>query len=559
MITDILAQSDPVFLVSWFKPLVFVVVLVGWAWVASQLDKDAAYYYLPRIWTNLGQMACGVVGFGLMLLIPIFPVGFVLALAVLCGGISGYAYYRNTKVPESECWTLSLDSFRHRLDQAESRRAQRQATLNLLSNDQELLEVPSGNDPRVVAHSRFQDAIDFAIPRGASQIDMVVDSKRAGVVVWVDGVKYPQSAIEPGEAVAMLDYLKTAAGLDLEDRRKKQVGVMYFESDVYGRRAIAVTTAGSTRGITLSLGLDGAQRVEMSVEHIGLLETQKKQLKQLRQQKGKVVIVAVPSKQGATTTVYSLLQEHDPYIESIVTFEEQVVFEIEGVDHNNLPAGTQVQPFNDRLNAMLRADPDVVMISRLPDGTTAQLIANHCQETRFYINLPADNTKQALRNWVKLVGDHKLAARSLGGIISQRLVRKLCETCRTAYRPDPAALKKMNLPADKVGDLYHSSGQVVVKDKPQPCPNCHGIGYRGRLGVFELMILDDAARQLIRVGDLDRLRSHLRKQKMLLLQEAGMAKIVEGVTDVKEITRALSEKARSKKKRRTKPSDDKAA
>ena len=389
MTTALLAQADPVFLMSWFKPLVLAAALLGWAWVISQLDKDAAYYYLPRFWTNLGQMGCGVVGFALMLLVPIFPLGLVLGLVVLCGGIAGYAYYRNTKVPDGERWSLSLDSFRHRLDEARSRQAQRRATLTLMSKDQEILDVPSGDDPRVGAHSRFQDVIDFALPRGASQIDLAVDARRVAMVVWIDGVKYPQASLEPNEAVAMIDYLKEAAGLDTEDRRKRQTGVVRFESGDLGRHAIAVSSAGSTRGMNMSMTLDGEQKVEMSIDFIGLLDSQKQQLKNLRQSTGKVVIIAVPPRQGGTTTMYSMLQEHDPYIESIVTFEKEVVFEIEGVDHTVIPEGTQSQPFNDKLNAVLRGDPNVVMISRPIDASTAQIIARKADETRFYVSVPA--------------------------------------------------------------------------------------------------------------------------------------------------------------------------
>lgn len=125
-------------------------------------------------------------------------------------------------------------------------------------------------------------------------------------------------------------------------------------------------------------------------------------------------------------------------------------------------------------------------------------------------------------------------------VIAQKLMRRLCHTCRVAYTPDPAALKKLNLPGgDKINKLYRASGKVQVKDKEEPCPNCHGLGYRGRTGVFEVMPIDDDARSYIRKGEADALRLHLRKQKMQYLQEAALAKVVSGVTDIKEVTRAM--------------------
>ena len=135
---------------------------------------------------------------------------------------------------------------------------------------------------------------------------------------------------------------------------------------------------------------------------------------------------------------------------------------------------------------------------------------------------------------------------ALHAIISQRLVRTLCPTCRVAYKPDPEALRKMNLPSDKVSQLYKQTGQVIVRDKPQTCTDCHGIGYRGRVGVFEVMMMDDMARGLIRAGKLDQLRAHLRKNKMLWLQEAALHRAVEGITSISEITRALAKPEASK-------------
>jgi type II secretory ATPase GspE/PulE/Tfp pilus assembly ATPase PilB-like protein len=125
-------------------------------------------------------------------------------------------------------------------------------------------------------------------------------------------------------------------------------------------------------------------------------------------------------------------------------------------------------------------------------------------------------------------------------VLAQRLVRKLCLSCRAPFTPDPAALKKLNLPADRVGQLYRETGQVMIKDKPQQCPACMGMGFRGRVAVFETMVLDDEARKLIAAGQLDALRAHLRKQRMLWLQEAALARVVEGVTSIGEVQRALA-------------------
>ncbi len=536
-----LSAADPVFLMSWFKPLVFLAVLIGWAWAVSRLDKDAAFFYLPRQWWNLAQLGCGVIGFGLMLLIPIFSLGLLIGVVVLLGGLLGYAYYRNSRVPEKMQWSLSLDSITQMIQAQQTARAQSRATLTLLSQDESRIDVPSGSDPRAEAHAALERVLDYALPRGADRIDLAVDSKKASMSVRIDGVRYPQDQLDPQLAMGLIDYVKEAAGLDAEDRRKKQSGS--FKIDLEGdRHTLDVTSSGSTRGYTLAIEIDAGRRAQMPLTHLGLLDQQKEQLKKVIQSRGKVVLVAAPPRHGGTTTLYSLLQEEDPYTASVVTLEDEKVFELEGVSHNVMPDGFSAAQFNEKLSVLLRSDPQVMLVSRLVDQQTAKLAAQAADEVRFYIPIPRDDTFAGLKMWVKVVGDARQAAQGLGAIVSQRLVRKLCTTCRTPYKPEAAALKKLNLSPEKVSQFYHASGQVVVKGKPQPCPACLGLGYRGRTGVFELMVLDDQARKHIAAGETDKLRTYLRKRKMLWLQEAGLAKVVEGVTDIKEVTRALAEK-----------------
>jgi type II secretory ATPase GspE/PulE/Tfp pilus assembly ATPase PilB-like protein len=229
---------------------------------------------------------------------------------------------------------------------------------------------------------------------------------------------------------------------------------------------------------------------------------------------------------------------------SVVTLEDQTAVEIEGVDHELIPPDADGEMLANMVAAVIRRDPRVFMLSRLSDPKVAYVLsAETAQESRFYVGVPAEDTMTALRKWVKAVGDADRAGHALEAVLCQRLVRRLCPTCRVVYKPDPAALKKMNLPPERISQLYKASGHVLVRDKPQVCPHCHGLGYRGRVGVFEVMVLDDRARSLIAEGQLEQLRAHLRKNKMLWLQEAGLSRAVEGVTSVSEVTRAMGEGA----------------
>ncbi|MEM0913868.1 MAG: ATPase, T2SS/T4P/T4SS family [Planctomycetota bacterium] len=536
-----LAQSA--FLVNGITPLLWFAVVLGWAWCVTKIDKDAAYFHLPRFWVNLGLAIIGIAAMALFLLIPYFIVGYLLSIILMGGSLVGYAAYRNTQVAENQRWSLNLDSFKQRLDERERARTQSAATLRLLDKDGGLREVPAGDTPEAAAHQTLAQVIDFALPRGAESIEIAVDAEKARMVAQIDGVSYPQESMEPRAGMALINYVKASAGLDLEDRRRRQTGDVYVDTDDFGRHTLTAVTSGSSKALRMSLLVDAGERTQMGVKQLGLLPPQLETLAGVVEEESRVVLLASPSGQGLTTSLYAMMMEHDPYTQTIVTLEDEDVFQIEGVSHNRLPAGTTAEEYHSKLSAILRTDPAVVGTNRLPDAQAARLIANDGGECRFYVGLPADDALKAIRTWVKAVGDPKRAARSLSAAVSQRLIRKLCDTCKTPYTPDPAAVKKLNLPADRVATLYHASGQVVMKDKPVACPTCRGIGYRGRTGVFEILPIDDDARRLIAAQDYDGLRLHLRKQKHWSLQEAGLALVVAGLTDIKEVTRALGEKA----------------
>lgn len=540
MTTPTLANS--VFLMSVAKPVIFALVLGGWAWVVAFLDKDAGFYYLKRESFNLLHVLAGVLGFGLMLLVPVFWVGLPMGILVLAASVAGYVVYRNGQVPADEKWSASLDSFHQKREQKQAAARQAKATLTVTGPDGKARPVPVPGDADAEHYLRLDQMLNFALPRNANQIDLSVDSSAAKCRVHIDGVRYPQEAPEPAEALKFIDYIKGLAGLDAEDRRRKQDAYVEIRLEDHGNHKVHVVAAGSTKGMQVQMVIDPAQHSNIPLKHLGLLPAQIEAVEPLLREPGKAVIVAAPPQHGGPTTLYSLLHEHDPYTSSLATLEDEVLFDLEGVSHNLIEPGQSSAKVNEKLGTLLRADPSALMISRVFDPQTAKLLAESAPEIRVYVPIPQDGTFAALQLWLKVVGDPKLVAEGLGAVVAQRLVRRLCHTCRVSYTPDPSALKKLNLPATKVGDLYRASGKIMIKDSEVQCPDCHGLGYRGRVGVFEVMVVDKAARKYIAANQLDTLRLHLRKHKMLYLQESALAKVVDGTTDIKEVTRVMSSK-----------------
>lgn len=538
--TPLLTQAEAVFLVSLYKPVLMAAVFAGWAWAVSNFDKDLARNFLPRSMWNGIQLGCGAGALLLWLLIPMFWIGLPVGLLVLGGGVGAYVYYRNGQVSEKDKWEFTLDAIKDRMSQARHAKAQTEAGMVFMTPAGVPKEVPAGDDPLVPIHEKLEEIIHFALSRGGERIDIAASAQQAVVVVWIDGVKYPQAGIDAKTAMTLIDYLKQQAGLNVEDRRHKQNGSTTIESEEYDQHVLGINTQGTTREVSLSVRFDPDQRFSANYGEMGLLDPQRSALKPVLDEKTGVVLVSCPPRSGLTTTLYSLVQLHDPYTQSIMSLEDEIAFPLEGATQEVIQPGADIKWVNEKLGELIRRDPQVLMVSRIMDASVAQMIAVAGEEVRVYAGIHLNDSFSALRGWIKAVGDAKAAAKNLRAIVALRLVRRLCPTCRMPFTPDPAAVQKLNLPADRVNQLYKESGNVVIKQKPQPCPACHGMAYRGRLAVFEVMVLDDTARKLIADGQLDQLRNHLRKQKMLWLQEAALAKVIDGTTSISEITRALS-------------------
>ncbi len=343
----------------------------------------------------------------------------------------------------------------------------------------------------------------------------------------------------------MIAYIKQLANLDVADRRRKQRNMI---KAIQGMdiTPIKVVTDGSAAGMRLSLTLEPERQVNIKADRLGLLSQQAQVWKSLTSDNHGVVLVAAGPKQGRTSTFYALVESHDAYLTNVQVLELEMERSIEGVRHNVFDPANEEAEFWTTLRAIMRRDPDVVGISELVDSETAEQVASGGLDgPRIYLSLRAENAMQALQGYLKSVGDAEKAASSLSGVVAVRLVRRLCETCRVPYQPTEAALKKLNLPASKVKQLYKAGGKIIVKgNNMEECPDCQGSGYDGQTGVYEILAFGDAEREVIKAGDLQRLRAEMRKKKTMFIPDAALAKVMEGTTSIEEVNRVLRPQAK---------------
>jgi general secretion pathway protein E len=338
-----------------------------------------------------------------------------------------------------------------------------------------------------------------------------------------------------------MDFWKSAAKLDVNERRKKQVGQVAIEQETM-KKVARVTTVGGAKGMQMTMLFDPEQAVTRKLADLGMLEMQLNELKSIITEEKGTVLLSAPADAGRTTTLYTIVRQHDAYTKNVHTVETEPQASLEGVRLNKYDADKEGAEFSTTVRSVLRRDPNVVAIAELPDANTAKEVSKADQDrTRIYVSMKGDSALGAIQTWVKAVGEPKGAAECLHGAVSQRLMRRLCPNCRVAYPPPGEMLKKLGIPEGKVQQLFKKGGQVLIKNKPEVCPMCKGVGYQGQIGVFEVYGIGPDEREKIAAGDYNGLRAQFRKKGLPTLQQAAIRVAIDGVTSVEEVMRVTAE------------------
>jgi type II secretory ATPase GspE/PulE/Tfp pilus assembly ATPase PilB-like protein len=247
-------------------------------------------------------------------------------------------------------------------------------------------------------------------------------------------------------------------------------------------------------------------------------------------------IVCGPTGAGKSTTLYACLSEIDRYQKNVITVENPVEYHIDNVTQIeiNPKAGKTIAS---ELRSILRQDPDVIYIGEVRDKETAEIACQAAQTGHFvFTTLHANDTTTAILRLLNLDIEPFMVASSLTAILSQRLVRVLCPKCKVAYRPNPEVLRRANLPADR--PLYRPPKEEERDEEAGVCSHCGGTGYRGRTGIFELLLVNDKLRDLIKANpNIDQIRETAMRQGLVLLAQDGMRVVLEGQTSVEELQR----------------------
>lgn len=531
-------------LMSWWAPPVLVLLFAGWAYVVSSIfDKDAARFYLARRKWNMIHMAFALAALLVAIAAPLpHFISLPIVFAVLLSNLLIYFFVRNgdERVPEAFKWSLNVSKMMASSGADKKDKAKGKAnSLMTFKGPNGELQVPPKESPEYELRTTAEQLIMKLIDVRGSQLDIAPNKEGSyGVAALVDGVYQKLDPLQPALAVGVIDVYKTAAGLDVQDRRRRLVGDFKLGPSGPGNLTPArVTTLGNAQGVQMSLLLDPEKQVNRKLEDLGLLEGQLKDVEELVSKKSGVVLLAAPADNGRTTALYAFTRAHDAYTSNVQTIEYETQMTIEGVRQNKFDPKADGAEFSTTVRSILRRDPDVVAVAEMPDDNTGKEVAKADHDrTRVYLSIPLDGALVALQRYAKAVGDQRLAAAGLHGLVGFRLARRLCQNCRVAFQPAPDMLKKLGLPAD-TKQLFKKSGQVLIKDKPATCPHCGGTGFFGQLGIFEVYPIGPEERELIAQNDITGLKGIFRTKKRPSLQAAALQHAILGNTSVEEVIR----------------------
>ncbi|MBC01908.1 MAG: hypothetical protein CMJ34_01205 [Phycisphaerae bacterium] len=545
----LLAANAPALnLVDFIKPVLFAIpLLVYLRVISSSIEKDMRYFnHNVALWNSIFLVtACLALAAGLF--IPLFLAGFPAMLAILVIPLLAYWKYRNDNVEnESQKFQLGAAAMSDRMAARKQKAAQRSASAVLLDSSRTELTVPEEEDPRRPIHLAMEDLLLPGLTARSTRMEVAVTAKGGSVAQMVDGVRYKREPLGKELAASIIDYLKQAAGLDVDERRKKQRGRCGLRIQDDARSyTLDLTTSGSSQGIMLRIDIDRDAQLEREFDELGFEPEQLKILEQTAdgaQRKGIVLVAAAPG-QGLTSMLTTLLKRHDAYTCNIKTLERDVQRSVEGVDHSEWDPSNPDLDFPTQLRSIIRRGPDIVMVSDLQDPATGvQAAAVGTDGPLVYVGIQTkDGIPGAITEWFRAVGDMKEAAKPLVGVICGRTMRKLCPECRVPYTPSAEQAKKLGIKDPSSVQLYRQSGRVQVKNKIEECPLCRGTGFFGTLGVFEVMPVDRDSRRMLSGGDLKGAYTHARRSLgMMLMQEAALRKVSRGETSLEEVARVLS-------------------
>jgi general secretion pathway protein E len=375
--------------------------------------------------------------------------------------------------------------------------------------------------------------ISRAVVRGASDLHFEPYKNMYRVRYRIDGKLYDVDYLPFNMQMPVASRIKILSGMDIAERRMPQDG--QISTKVASREVdIRVSTLPLAEGESLVLRFLLKESVSYVLEHLGFEKDIEKNIHRDIQKSSGVILLTGPTGSGKTTTLYSCLNHINSEDKKIITIENPVEYQLSGINQINIKPDIGYG-FLTALRSILRQDPDVLMIGEIRDGETARVAMQ--SSLTGHLVFSTVHTNDAATAYTRLIDlgvEEYLINSSLVSVIAQRLARRICPECATAFVPDPAMVKTYHLEA-----AAEAAGVTSLRLKqPVGCPACNQTGYKGRVAVIEYLNCTPYIKSTPKdAGFQEKVRLYMEKEHILSLMQAGMVKVVNGVTTIDEVAR----------------------
>jgi type II secretory ATPase GspE/PulE/Tfp pilus assembly ATPase PilB-like protein len=554
-------QRGPGGYLSWLKVAICWLLFLLWVRTTDWVSTDSQELKLE--WRRWNPIVCGTFlgAFVLVWLLPWFWLSFSLLLAAYGVPLGMYVQHRNAGVPQARR-VLTPEHMRAWFAQHMSKvgvQIAEEAAAPQEKGPPVSLTARGGatphDDAARLAAAREAPGFNAArlmlfqgLARRATAIMLDVGAQSISVRHQVDGVWLDAPPLESTAGGPALEALMTLCGLNPAELQKRQQGA-FTAQHVKTSCPATLTTQGVPTGQRALIQFEVKPVHFEDLAGLGMRPEIEKPLREvLGRTNGLLLLSAMPAG-GLRSTTSVVLRSADRFQRDFMAVEDEKnryeeIELIKVVTYNSAagesPAGL--------LPKVFREEPAVVVVRDLVDGPSVAILCQHASQDRLIIGtVRAKDAAEALLRVLALKAPQAEFARAVTAVLGQRLIRKLCEKCKEAYPATPELLQQLRIPAGQVESLYRPpqpkpEEEKKKKGEPEICPECAGVGYKGRTAIFELFLVDDVMRKVLQTSPkLDLLRQAARKAGQRSLQEDGVQLVVQGITSLEEVIRVMKQ------------------
>ena len=369
----------------------------------------------------------------------------------------------------------------------------------------------------------------------ASDVHIDPTPRETSVRYRIDGVLQQVTVFPRQVHVTVVNRIKVMSRLDIAQKGLPQDGRSMVL--IAGRKIdIRVSTIPTVHGEKIVMRLLFQEEKLMQLRHLGLAKYILQPYQNMINSSGGIILVTGPTGSGKTTTLYASLAEIDNEARNIITIEDPVEYKLSGYSQIEVKPKVGLT-FANALRSVLRQDPDVIMVGEIRDTETAQIAIQSALTGHLVFSTVHTNSAPAtITRLIDMGIEPFLVSSSIIGVLAQRLVRRICPDCRKSYQPHPEQLRELGIKEVSFRKLdrrfFRGDG----------CDNCRQTGYRGRIGIHELLVMSEGVKNtILESSDSDTIKKQGLKEKMITLRRDGVNKILHGLTTAEEILTITSE------------------